>query len=180
MPILVIKDGKQYGPYEFTDLVGYVSQGSFALTDLCWQDGWKDWQPLSSIISIPPPPAAPAQVQLGTPLPAMQSYPPVSQRTKKTFSSEPRTSLSKETTETSALAITSLVFGILGFVFFGLTSIIAIICGHISLKHIKKSGGALQGHGLAITGLILGYISFGILFLLMLIIIPNIIAIPTR
>jgi hypothetical protein len=61
MEILVNKDGQQYGPYELNDLSEYVSQGSFALTDLCWQDGWADWQPLSSIISIPPPPAAPVQ-----------------------------------------------------------------------------------------------------------------------
>lgn len=61
MAIFVNKDGQQYGPYELNDLAGYVSQGSFALTDLCWQDGWADWQPLSSIISRPPPPAAPVQ-----------------------------------------------------------------------------------------------------------------------
>jgi len=77
MPILVIKDGEQYGPYELNDLAGYVSQGSFALTDLCWQDGWADWQPLSSIISRPPPPAAPmqaqAQPQVAASSPAKQS-----------------------------------------------------------------------------------------------------------
>jgi membrane protein YdbS with pleckstrin-like domain len=77
MPILVIKDGEQYGPYELNDLAGYVSQGSFTLTDLCWQDGWADWQPLSSIISRPPPPAAPvetqAQPQAATSSPAKQS-----------------------------------------------------------------------------------------------------------
>ena len=40
MPILVTKDGQQYGPYELAELQGYVTQGSFSLTDLCWQDGW--------------------------------------------------------------------------------------------------------------------------------------------
>jgi len=59
MAIFVNKDGQQYGPYELNDLAGYVSQGSFAFTDLCWQDGWEDWQPLSSIISRPPPPTSP-------------------------------------------------------------------------------------------------------------------------
>jgi len=29
--------------------------------DLCWQEGWADWQPISSIISRPPPPAAQTQ-----------------------------------------------------------------------------------------------------------------------
>lgn len=60
MAILVLKDGEQYGPYELSDLSGYVTQGSFSLTDLCWQEGWADWQPLSAIISRPPPPPAPA------------------------------------------------------------------------------------------------------------------------
>ena len=59
MPLLVIKDGQQYGPYEMDELQGYVTQGSFLLTDQCWQEGWADWQPLSSIISRPPPPPAP-------------------------------------------------------------------------------------------------------------------------
>jgi membrane protein YdbS with pleckstrin-like domain len=77
MQILVTKDGEQYGPYELSDLKEYVSQGSFTLTDLCWQDGWSDWQPISSIISRPPPPAAPvqaqAQPQVGASSPAKQA-----------------------------------------------------------------------------------------------------------
>jgi len=74
MPILVIKDGDQYGPYELGDLSGFILQGSFSLTDLCWQDGWIDWQPLSSIISRPPPPAAvPAPVQNLTSTPSKQA-----------------------------------------------------------------------------------------------------------
>jgi membrane protein YdbS with pleckstrin-like domain len=60
MPILVSKDGQQYGPYEIDELQGYVTQGSFLLADQCWQEGWADWQPLSTIISRPPPPPAPA------------------------------------------------------------------------------------------------------------------------
>ena len=36
MQILVLKDERQYGPYELADLQSYVREGSFALTDLCW------------------------------------------------------------------------------------------------------------------------------------------------
>jgi len=55
MKILVSKDEEQYGPYEFDELESYVAQGSFSLSDMCWSDGWTEWQPLSSIISRPPP-----------------------------------------------------------------------------------------------------------------------------
>jgi hypothetical protein len=58
MKILVLKHEEQYGPYELNDLEAYVAQGSFSLSDMCWQEGWTEWKPLSSIISRPPPPPA--------------------------------------------------------------------------------------------------------------------------
>ena len=57
---------------------------------------------------------------------------------------------------TSSLAIVSLIAGIAGLFIFG--SIIAIICGHIARSQIKSSGGTQTGDGMALTGLILGYI----------------------
>jgi hypothetical protein len=67
---------------------------------------------------------------------------------------------------TAPTAIWSLVLGILSFncgLLF--TSIPAVICGHIALSKVRKSGGALRGKGIAIAGLILGYIAipFGVL-----------------
>ena len=57
--------------------------------------------------------------------------------------------------QTSGKAIASLVCGIINiFPLF----IVAIILGHISLSEIKKSAGRLKGEGLAIAGLILGYL----------------------
>lgn len=61
-------------------------------------------------------------------------------------------------TQTSGLAIASMVLGILGFLLVGLTALPAVICGHISLSRIKKSSGALSVKGMAITGLVAGYI----------------------
>ena len=58
---------------------------------------------------------------------------------------------------TSAAAVWSLVLGLL--VFLGpLASIPAIICGHVGRGAIKKSNGSLKGAGLALAGLILGYV----------------------
>jgi hypothetical protein len=59
--------------------------------------------------------------------------------------------------KTSVLAIWSLVLGILSIMCLGLPGIPAVICGHIALSKIKKSGGTETGGGLAIAGLITGY-----------------------
>jgi hypothetical protein len=53
---LVLKDQQQYGPYDVADLQSYVRQGSFALTDLCWQEGWPEWRPVAAVVTVPPPP----------------------------------------------------------------------------------------------------------------------------
>lgn len=61
---------------------------------------------------------------------------------------------------TSGLATSSLVFGVLGLVFgccsFGVPSLIAVLLGHMALRETKS--GARGGHGMAIAGLILGYV----------------------
>jgi hypothetical protein len=69
--------------------------------------------------------------------------------------------------KTSGLAITSLILGILSLVLsFLCLSILAIpgvICGHLALSKIKQSGGALSGHGLAVGGLVTGYIGIAVM-----------------
>jgi prepilin-type processing-associated H-X9-DG protein len=66
-------------------------------------------------------------------------------------------------TKTCGLAVASLILGVLSLVCFGvLTGVPAVICGHLAKSKIKHSGGTLDGDGLAIGGLITGYI--GIFF----------------
>jgi prepilin-type processing-associated H-X9-DG protein len=61
--------------------------------------------------------------------------------------------------QTAPLAIWSLVLGIVGLLCCGLFSgIPAVICGHMAQSRIKQSGGTLGGGGLAIGGLVTGYI----------------------
>jgi hypothetical protein len=55
------------------------------------------------------------------------------------------------------LAISSLILGILGF-FTGITALPAVICGHLSLGRIKSAAGSLTGSGMAIAGLVMGYL----------------------
>lgn len=62
---------------------------------------------------------------------------------------------------TSPLAIWSLVLSLLGFVLLCIGPFFAIpgvICGHLAHSRIKRSGGTLEGHGLALGGLITGYV----------------------
>jgi type II secretory pathway pseudopilin PulG len=54
-----------------------------------------------------------------------------------------------------------------------LAGIPAIIVGHLSLSRIKKSMGRLKGEGMALTGLILGYISLPFILIIAAIAIPN-------
>ena len=75
--------------------------------------------------------------------------------------------------ETSGKAVASLILGIINV--FPLC-IVAIVLGHISLSEIRKSAGRLKGEGLAIAGLVLGYLGLVVIpFILIIaaIAIPN-------
>ena len=62
--------------------------------------------------------------------------------------------------QTSTLAIISLVSGLLGWTVLPfLGSIVAVICGHMARKEIRLAPDRLEGDGLAIAGLVLGYLS---------------------
>jgi hypothetical protein len=62
------------------------------------------------------------------------------------------------------MAIVSLVLGILGLVlFFGVASIPAVITGHVARKQIRER--EEDGDGIALAGLILGWIGAGLVIL---------------
>jgi hypothetical protein len=71
-------------------------------------------------------------------------------------------------------AIWSLVLGILSFMCLGIFGAIpAIICGHVARSTIRKSNGLLRGEGLALAGLILGYVALVLnIILIPIVIIP--------
>lgn len=60
--------------------------------------------------------------------------------------------------QTSTLAIVSLVTGILGWTLLPwLGSLIAIVTGHLARGEIRRAPDRLEGDGLAVAGLVLGY-----------------------
>jgi len=69
---------------------------------------------------------------------------------------------------TNGMAVASLISG---FVWFGwLGSIMAVIFGHVALGQISRSGGRESGRGMAIAGLVLGYIGISTLLFTIIVI----------
>ena len=77
---------------------------------------------------------------------------------------------------TSGKALASMILGICSFFFSVLTGIPAVILGHLAHAEIRRSAGRLQGEGMALAGLILGYVSvvfIPIVLIIAAIAIPN-------
>lgn len=139
----IAKDGVKSGPFEKDEIYRRLVSSELSGSDLGWHNGMADWEPLSKLF---PPPAtiSTAAAPVFAPAQATVAQMPL------------------QAGSNCGLSITSLVCSLLGVVTLGLTSIVAIITGHISLSRIKKSAGALGGKGLAIAGLIIGYLVFAI------------------
>lgn len=169
-------DGRQEGPLPEAEIAQRIASGRLKPSDLCWTDGWAQWRPLREVFPgsfaaqaiVPPPipgkPAAPAT----TPAPASM---PTSFRGETAAAS----GTPAGPPQTNGLAVTSMVLGLAGLLAGCLTGLPAVICGHIALGQIKRSAGALGGRGMAVTGLVLGYlwIALGLLILPAAILIPT-------
>lgn len=107
--------------------------------------------PTGASAASPPPPPPPA-----TPPPVVQSP-------------EPPTPVvvMQQGPSTSGFAIASMVLGILWLYWIG--SILALVFGYVAKGQIDRSGGALGGRGMAIAGIVLGWIGVGILLLLLVV-----------
>src|SRR5690349_6740351 len=134
--------------------------------------------PVQNVPTAPPPPQAPPP---GAPAPAstsswlnvppaqtqyppQQAYPPQAQPYPGQFQPQ-----------TDGKATASLILGILSILCFGLfTGLPAIILGHISRGNIEQSRGRLTGAGMALAGLIMGYVSIiSTILIIAAIAIPN-------
>jgi len=145
----VAKNGEKSGPFDKEEVYRRLVAGELSGTDLGWHEGLAEWEPLSKLIPPPAPQAQPVFAVPGggvVPAPALAATPQ----------------------GTSGLAIASLVCGILVFLTFGLAGLPAVITGHMALSRIKKSAGALKGGGMAIAGLVMGYLGFALAFVAIL------------
>lgn len=166
------RDGTQLGSFPEDEIRAGLQNGRFLPTDLAWSEGMPDWKPLSEV--LPGTSAAPSSPTLSLSKPGdgdqssasvstPQVYPPSAPVWQPQQVGTPHYGVGVMPTPGTAIA--SLVLGILTIVscYFGVLFVIpAIICGHIALNQIKASGGRFQGKGLALAGLIMGYIWLGL------------------
>jgi Domain of unknown function (DUF4190) len=106
--------------------------------------------PASPVPPPPGPPAAPAY-------PMQQGYPP-----QPGFPMQGAYAVVVKQS-TNGLAIASMVLGILWIYWIG--SILALVFGYVAKGQIARSGGQQGGRGMAIAGIVLGWIGIGILLL---------------
>jgi len=73
---------------------------------------------------------------------------------------------------TSGTAIASLIFGLICWVMLPFVgAVVAVICGHIARGEIRRMPpGTIDGDGMAIAGLVLGYVHLAICLLFVLLI----------
>lgn len=81
---------------------------------------------------------------------------------------------------TSGMAVTSMILGILGILSLfgvgwftagipsGILSLIAVILGHTAMGKVKHSAGTIDGKGLAVAGVVMGWIVLGLSILFFL------------
>jgi type II secretory pathway pseudopilin PulG len=144
MQYLLGIQGVQSGPFSENEIREKLAVGAIPANAVCWTEGWSEWRAITSVFPA-------AEGVRPPPLPANA----------RSNSFQPHAVPSGPAT-TSGLAITSLVLGVVGLICV-ITSIPAVICGHIACSNIKQSNGGQKGRGLAITGLVLGYLIIAIM-----------------
>jgi Domain of unknown function (DUF4190)/GYF domain 2 len=146
MQIHIARDGKQLGPFSLEEINRQLAAGTLSLSDQAWYEGAAGWAALSTVPGVgaaASPGAAPISPATTPASVAPAGLIPVR--------------------KTEQLAVLSLIFSILGLFgfccgFFMMAGVAGIVCGHIALSKIKKDPN-LEGHGLAMAGVVIGYLA---------------------
>jgi hypothetical protein len=72
---------------------------------------------------------------------------------------------------TNGFAIASMVLGILWL--YGVGAILALVFGYIARKQIRESGGRQKGGGMAVAGIVLGWIGSASLLIIVIVVIAH-------
>ncbi|MCP5538180.1 MAG: DUF4190 domain-containing protein [Akkermansiaceae bacterium] len=146
------KDNAQHGPVSDLEIRNLISTGQITQETIIWREGMADWIPLKDVPDF--------KVSQGTSQGTPGAATPYA--TPQTYAGQQPYGVGMPT---DGLAIASLVCGILAIVscyVWGLFGIPAVICGHMSLKKINNSHTPVQGKGMAIAGLVTGYIGIAL------------------
>jgi len=134
MQYFIHHNEQQLGPFTEAEVKAKLAAGEISATDHVWWEGQQGWTPLGQTalagVVAPADPVAPVA-------PAITAAP---------AGGEP----------TSKLAIWALVCGCVSLLC-GFASIPAIILGHMGMSETKKNP-AIKGRGMALAGMILGYV----------------------
>ena len=127
--------GAQVGPLDDATIRVEISRGVITPETLVWRDGLPSWLPLAQVQELSDPWAV--QAYYGPP-----GYAPL---------------------PTSGNATASLVIGLVAFGCFWPLGLLAVIFGHLALNQIRDSPMPMGGRGMALAGLILGYIELSVI-----------------
>ena len=130
------QDGVQRGPVTLAELRALVRTGQISPDDLVWFEGMPDWLPARDAAAL-------WEEQTAGTVPLSRADPRV-----------------------SPLAIASLALGLMAVACCPLTGIGAVVCGHMALSQIRREPHLYKGWGLALAGLILGYLYLAALLVL--------------
>lgn len=125
---IIGSDGKEYGPVSDVEVRQWIAAGRIQATTRARPEGASEWKPLSEFSEFS---GLLNKSSAPPPLPAGVPH-----------------------AKLSALAVTSLVLGILGFFSCGAAALFGLILGIIAIVKIKNSEGRLHGYGLALSGTI--------------------------
>ncbi len=151
-------DGKVYGPVSLEQLKEWIAQGRVNERSLIQPNGSAEWKPARDIVEIQPllKPGVPAST-----LPSAALPPPIG-------------AVAPSPAPKQGLAIASFVLGIVSFVLcLGvLTGVPAILCGYAAKNRVRLSPREYGGAGLAMAGLILGFLSVVYTILIVAMLVP--------
>lgn len=155
------RNGGQLGQFKEEDIRQGLAAGQFLTSDLVWREGMPQWLPMTEVFGFA------AAAAISAPMVShggAVSPPPVSHEQGMAAYQHVGVGIMP----TSGLAIASMITGILSLVSFlvcavgAVLAIPGIICGHMSLAEIRRSGGQVQGRGMAIAGLVTSYVTVAI------------------
>ncbi len=146
-------------------LPGLVEKGTVSQTTLVWNETMSDWKPAGEVL----PKLFSSDETSSADFSPTESQPPALSRVQAKQVSSPIPSAPVRTTPaTDPLAVIALVLGVLGVLCFQLFGIGGIICGHIAYNKAVREGVPSPNKGLALAGIITGYVSLLLLVVIMI------------
>lgn len=166
------KDGEQQGPVAAEVIRERLRAGDITDATLVWKEGMAQWSPLGEVLELREPVPSSAS-QDGAPVSAAA---PVQSSPSPAAASPYQAPQLQQPMQQNGMAIASMVLGICVFFTCGFTGLIAVPLGHIARSKIRNSATPQSGDGMALAGLIMGYLGVAIFVGYMVLIVIGIVS----